>query len=86
VSPGSSDIEDSTSRFDPPSRTVRLAFVRYRRVPLAVGGDDEDDPPRVRRGVDDDVGRVDWDSPTLVVAAWVPMAIGAALGDVLPGT
>jgi len=35
-------------------------------------------------------GRVDWGSPWLatasVVAAWVPMAIGAALGDILPGT
>lgn len=35
-------------------------------------------------------GRVDWTMPTVAVAAiavaWVPMAIGAALGDILPGT
>jgi len=35
-------------------------------------------------------GRVDWTEPTLALAgiavAWVPMAIGAALGDILPGT
>jgi len=35
-------------------------------------------------------GRVDWTDPTLafasIAAAWVPMAIGAALGDILPGT
>jgi uncharacterized membrane protein len=35
-------------------------------------------------------GRVDWTDPALALAAisvaWVPMAIGAALGDILPGT
>jgi hypothetical protein len=35
-------------------------------------------------------GRVDWAAPELAVAtivvAWMPMAIGAALGDILPGT
>ncbi|MFC6951477.1 DUF2391 family protein [Halorubellus litoreus] len=35
-------------------------------------------------------GRVDWGTPVVAVAAvsvaWVPMAIGAALGDILPGT
>lgn len=35
-------------------------------------------------------GRVDWVDPALafasITAAWVPMAIGAALGDILPGT
>jgi uncharacterized membrane protein len=35
-------------------------------------------------------GRVDWATPAVAVAAigvaWVPMAIGAALGDILPGT
>ena len=35
-------------------------------------------------------GRVDWTEPTLALAAiavaWVPMAVGAALGDILPGT
>ncbi|MFC4406941.1 hypothetical protein [Haloarchaeobius iranensis] len=35
-------------------------------------------------------GRVSWSEPTLALAAvavaWVPMAIGAALGDILPGT
>lgn len=35
-------------------------------------------------------GRVDWVDPALafasIAAAWVPMAIGAALGDILPGT
>jgi len=35
-------------------------------------------------------GRVDWGSPTLalasVVVAFVPMSVGAALGDILPGT
>lgn len=35
-------------------------------------------------------GRVDWATPTLaladVVVAFVPMSIGAALGDILPGT
>ena len=35
-------------------------------------------------------GRVDWTDPTLalgaIAVAWVPMAIGAALGDILPGT
>ncbi|WP_369684120.1 DUF2391 family protein [Haloarchaeobius sp. FL176] len=35
-------------------------------------------------------GRVAWSEPTLALAtvavAWVPMAIGAALGDILPGT
>jgi uncharacterized membrane protein len=35
-------------------------------------------------------GRVDWAAPRLafatVVVAWFPMAIGAALGDILPGS
>jgi len=35
-------------------------------------------------------GRVDWAEPTLalanVVVAWLPMSIGAALGDILPGS
>jgi uncharacterized membrane protein len=35
-------------------------------------------------------GRVDWTEPALafasIAAAWVPMSIGAALGDILPGT
>jgi len=35
-------------------------------------------------------GRVDWSSPTLALAsvlvAFVPMSVGAALGDILPGT
>ncbi|WP_323675026.1 DUF2391 domain-containing protein [Halorubellus sp. PRR65] len=35
-------------------------------------------------------GRVDWTTPVVAIAAisvaWVPMAIGAALGDILPGT
>jgi hypothetical protein len=34
-------------------------------------------------------GRVEWAQPWLAVCqisvAWVPMAIGAALGDLLPG-
>jgi uncharacterized membrane protein len=35
-------------------------------------------------------GRIDWAEPTLalanVVVAWAPMSIGAALGDILPGS
>jgi uncharacterized membrane protein len=35
-------------------------------------------------------GRIDWGTPMLasadVVVAFVPMSIGAALGDILPGT
>lgn len=35
-------------------------------------------------------GRIAWDTPDLalatIVVAWMPMAIGAALGDILPGT
>ncbi|MGQ4554577.1 DUF2391 family protein [Halobellus sp. GM3] len=35
-------------------------------------------------------GRIDWTDPTLafatVVTAFVPMSVGAALGDILPGT
>lgn len=35
-------------------------------------------------------GRIDWAEPTLalanVVVAWLPMSIGAALGDILPGS